>query len=151
VAPAAGLLASRRAAPARPDEGEPGPLFLVAAYAVLFVFGATAGLLGSFLLSAGPRIGATLALPVGLVLALVLHPLAGYLGHLLTATRAGILTPLVGWAAVVLPLSVGTSEGDVVLPGNTLSLIYLVLGVLMFGVPAVVTRPTRGRSAWPRG
>lgn len=138
---------SSSAAPARPDEGEPGPLFLVAAYFVLVVAGATAGLLGTFLLSAGPRVGTTLVLPVGLLLALVLHPLAVLAGLWMTGSRAGTLAPLVGWSLVVLPLSAGTTEGDVVLPGTSLTLLYLFLGVLTFGVASFRTRPTRGQSA----
>lgn len=114
------------------------------------MFGFTAGLLGAFLLSAGPRVGTTLVLPIGLLIAVILHPLAGYVGLLLTGTRAGTLTPLIGWSMVVLPLSSGTAEGDVILPGSALSLVYLLVGVLTFGVIGVVTRPTRGRSALSR-
>jgi hypothetical protein len=142
---------SAPAAPARPDEGEPGPLFLVAAYTVLLVAGVTAGLLGAFLLTAGPRIGGTLVLPVGILLALVLHPLTVFAGLRLTGTRAGTLTPLVGWSMVVLPLSSGTTEGDVVLAGTPLTLVYLFLSVLTFGLASFRTRPTRGQSARGRG
>jgi hypothetical protein len=142
---------ARPAAPVRPVEDEPGPLLLVPAYVVLLAAGIVAGLLGAFLLSAGPRTGGGhLVLPVGLVLALVLHPLAVGAGLLITGSRAGTLTPLVGWSMVVLPLSSGTSEGDVVLPGTTLSLAYLAVGVAAFAVPAFLVRPTRGRSAPPR-
>lgn len=129
---------------------EPGPLFLVLAYTVLLVAGITAGLLGTFLLSAGPRAGGHLVLPVGLLIALVLHPLSVLAGRLLTGSRVGTLTPLIGWAIVVLPLSSGTAEGDVVLPGTALSLVYLLVGVVAFGIPAFFVRPTRGRSAMLR-
>jgi hypothetical protein len=141
---------TRAAAPTRPDADEPGPLFLVLAYTVLLVAGITAGLLGAFLLSAGPRPGGHLVLPVGLLLAVVLHPLSVLAGLLLTGSRAGTVTPLVGWSMVVLPLASGTAEGDVVLPGTTLSLVYLLVGVATFGVPAFFARPTRGRSAMLR-
>jgi hypothetical protein len=114
---------------------------------VLVVAGITAGLLGVFLLPAGPHVGGHLVLPVGLVLALVLNPLSVLAGLLLTGSRAGTVAPLVGWAAVVLPLASGTAEGDVILPGTTLSLIYLFVSVLTFGGPAFFARPTRGRSA----
>lgn len=137
---------ARRAASDPPDEGEPTPLFLVAAYTVLLVSGIAAGLLGAFLLSAGPRAGGHLVLPIGLLLAVVLHPAASIVGLVLTGTRAGTVTPLIGWSMVVLPLSSGTSEGDVVLPGTTLSLAYLLIGVLGFGLAAFFTRPTRGRT-----
>lgn len=140
----------RSAAPARPTEDEPGPLFLVAAYVVLLLAGVVAGLLGAFLLTAGPRAGGHLILPVGLVLALVLHPLTVVAGLWTTGSRAGTLTALVGWSVVVLPLSSGTTEGDVVLPGTTLSLAYLAVGVAAFAVPAFLAHPTRGRSAVPR-
>ena len=112
--------------------------------------GITAGLLGTFLLPAGPRPSGHLVLSVGLVLALVLHPLSVLAGLLLTGTRAGTVTPLVGWAVVVLPLASGTAEGYVALPGTTLSLVYLFVSVVTFGVPAFFARPTRGRSTMLR-
>ena len=129
------------------DEDEPGPLFLVPAYAVLLILGATLGVLGSFFLAAGPRSGGTLLLPVGLLIALIGHPVAVLLGLWTTGTRAGTLTPLIGWSMVVLPLSVGTAEGDVILPGNTLSIGFLLVGLTTFGVTAFLTRPTRGQTA----
>jgi hypothetical protein len=90
-----------------------------------------------------------LVLPIGLLIALVGHPIAGYLGLVLTGTRAGTLTPLIGWALVVLPLSSGTSQGDIVLPGTLLSIAYLIVGAAAYGAVAVFTRPTRGRAAVP--
>jgi hypothetical protein len=142
--------ATRSAAPARPVEDEPGPLFLGAAYVVLLIAGITAGLLGAFLLSSGPRSGAHLLLPVGLLIAVVLHPLTVVAGSVLTGSRAGTVTALVGWSMVVLPLASGTAEGDVVLPGTTLSLVYLAVGVVAFAVPAFLVHPTRGRMALAR-
>jgi hypothetical protein len=142
--------AAGSATPARPDSAdEPGSLFLVASYAVLLLLGVVLAVLGVFLASAGPRVGGHLVLPIGLVIALVGHPIAGVLGLVLTGTRAGTLTPLAGWAAVVLPLSSGTAQGDIVLPGNLLSIGYLLLGAAAYGVVAVFTRPTRGRAAFP--
>jgi hypothetical protein len=129
------------------SDDEPSPAFLAVAYAVLLVLGAVLALLGTFLLAAGPRSGATLVLPVGLLIAVVGHPVAGWLGLRLTGTRAGTLTPLLGWCLVVLPLSSGTSGGDVVLPSSLLSIAYLLLGIGAYGLVALVTRPTRGRSA----
>jgi hypothetical protein len=133
------------AAPSAPDE--PGRLFLVASYVVLVLLCAVLGLLGTFLLAAGPHLGKTLALPIGLAIAVFGHPAAAYLGLELTGSRAGTLAPLAGWSLVVLPLSSGTAEGDVVLPGNLLSIAYLMLGVATFGIAAVLTRPIRGRTA----
>ncbi len=128
-------------------DDEPGPAFLVASYLVLFTLGLTLALLGSFFLSAGPRSGTTLVLPIGLVIALVGHPAAARLGLYLTGTRAGTLTPLVGWAVVIIPLSSGTAQGDVILPNSLLAVAFLLVGLLTYGVVAVLTKPWRGRSA----
>jgi hypothetical protein len=138
---------------ARPghEQEEPSPGFLAAAYTVLFLLGVVLGLLGTFLLAAGPRSGGTLVLPIGLAIALVGHPVAGWLGLRITGTRAGTLTPLLGWCVVVLPLSSGTPNGDVVLPSSLLSILFLLVGIGTFGVVALLTRPTRGRSASLRG
>lgn len=141
---------TRAAAPTRPEQDEPGPLFLVVGYAVLLIAGVTAGLLGTFLLYAGPRVSGHLVLPVGLLIALVLHPLSVFAGLVITGSRAGTLTPLVGWAVVILPLLSQTAEGDVILTGSALSLAYLLVAVVAFGAPAFFVRPTRGRSAMPR-
>jgi hypothetical protein len=130
------------------DEGEPGPVFLVLAYLVVGLLGIVLAVLGVFLLPAGPRVGSTLVLPVGLAIAVVGHPLAALAGLWTTGTRAGMLTPLIGWALVVLPLSSGTAEGDVALPGTTLSVVYLLVAVLAFVAPVFVTRARRGRSVW---
>jgi uncharacterized membrane protein len=133
--------------PARPED-EPGLPFLVAAYAVLVFLGVVLALLGVFLLFAGPRTGGgSLIVPIGLVIAVVGHPAAALLGFRMTGTRAGTMAPLLGWVAVVLPLASGTAEGDVVLPGTSLSVIYLMVGVLAFAAVALTTRPVRGRVA----
>lgn len=125
-------------------------MFLAAAYAVLLLLGVVLAVFGTFYLAAGPRAGATLVLPLGLLVALIGHPAAGLLGLHLTGTRAGTVTPLLGWSLVVLPLSSGTTEGDIVLPGTLLSILYLLVGVAGYGIVAVVTRPRRGKSAYPR-
>lgn len=130
-----------------PEDPEPSPLFLVAAYVVVFLLGVVLALLGTFLLAAGPRIGSTLVLPIGLVIALVGHPLAGWIGLRLTGTRAGTLAGLVGWSVVVLPMSSGTREGDVVLPSSLLSIAFLLVGIGSYGLFAFLTRPTRGMAA----
>ncbi len=126
---------------------EPGPLFLAASYAVLFLLGVVLALLGTFLAPAGLRVGGHLVLSIGILVALVGHPIAGLLGLTLTGTRLGTLTPLLGWALVVLPLSSGTAQGDVVLPGTATSIAYLLVGAASYGAVAVFTRPTRGRAA----
>jgi hypothetical protein len=129
---------------------EPGQLFLAASYLVLTLFGIVLGLFGIFLLAAGPRVGTTLVLPVGLLVAVVGHPVAAVLGLQLTGTRAGTVMPLLGWSIVVLPLSSGTSQGDVVLPGSLLSIAYLLVSVVTFALAVLRTRPTRGRTAFAR-
>jgi hypothetical protein len=126
---------------------EPGPTFLAASYLVLFTLGFTLALLGAFFLAAGPRVGTTLVLPIGLAIAVVGHLAAGWLGLQLTGTRAGTLTPLLGWVVVIIPLSSGTSQGDVVLPNSLLAVAFLLFGLGSYGLVAVLTRPWRGRSA----
>jgi hypothetical protein len=128
-------------------DDEPAPALLVASYLVLFALGLTLALLGTFVLAAGPRAGTTLVLPIGLLIALVGHPVAARLGLFLTGTRAGTLTPLIGWAVVIIPMSSGTAQGDVVLPNSLLAIAFLLVGLLTYGVVAVLTKPWRGRSA----
>jgi hypothetical protein len=151
--PGRGTASSAVGAPPRSAElpsthtDEPGPLFLAASYLVLFALGVTLALLGAFLLAAGPRAGTTLVLPIGLLITLVGNPVAGLLGLHLTGTRAGTLMPLLGWAVVIIPLSSGTAQGDVILPNSLLAVAFLLVGLLTYGVVGVVTRPWRGRSA----
>jgi hypothetical protein len=145
-----GTTAAPAAARTRSEDDEPSPPFLAAAYTLLFVLGVLLALLGVFLLPSGPRVGTTLVLPIGLAIAVIGHPLSGVLGLLMTGTRAGTLTALAGWAVVVLPLSIGTAQGDIALPATLLSIVYLLVGAATFGVVAFLTHPTRGHVAASR-
>ena len=107
-------------------------------------------LLGAFLLPAGPRSGATLLLPIGLLIAVAGHPAASLLGLRLVGTRLGAFTPAAGWLLTVLLLASPTTEGDVVIPGSGRSVLYLLVGAFAFVVAGSLPRPTRPASSVAR-
>lgn len=124
-----------QAAPPRPD-----PLVLRVGWGVLVLVAAPAlALLGSFLVPL--RIG-TVPLPLCVPLAVV--------GNVVLARLAGTLTgrPLVGvlppvlWLAVVLTLSLPRAEGDLIVPGSTTGLVFLLGGVVAgaYGAASAATR-----------
>ena len=93
-----------------------------------------AGAARRFFSPAGPRVGGHLILPIGLLSRSSCTRCRACRGCSLTGTRAGTLTPLVGWALVVLPLPSGTAQGDVILPGTLTSIAYLLVGAATYGV-----------------
>jgi hypothetical protein len=122
---------------------EPSRAFLAGAYTFAVILGAALGLYGAFLAPAGPRIGGLL-LSVGVTLAVVGNGGGTLLLAYLTGTRLGAGLLLLGWAPVALWFGGGRPEGDIVLPSNSTSYAFLVAGIFVPVVVAVVVRPRRG-------
>ncbi len=91
------------------------------------------------------RIGGV-PVPVGLLLALSTVPL-GLAGGRALDSRLGVALPGVLWLLVGVTLGSRRSEGDIVVTGGTLGLLFLLLGTLGASVTAGLWRPARR----PRG
>jgi hypothetical protein len=102
---------------------------LIGAVVLLFVLGATLGVVGAFLIPAGPRIGSVL-LSVGVAVALVGNIVSGLLGTEMTGNRLGAIVPGIGWVVVVLPLGAKRPEGDLVVTGDTKGYAFLLAGLM---------------------
>jgi hypothetical protein len=112
----------------------------VLACGVAGLAGLGAGLLGSFAHASTPY-----GLPVGLLAALALCLAVFALSRLATTSRAPVAGAVLGWAAVVLLLTVRRPEGDLVVPGTVLGYCWLVGGML--AAAATVSWPRPGPSA----
>ena len=129
-----------------PTPAPPAPGSTGAAYGLVLVLAALLAVWGAFLLPF--RIAGELV-PVSWALALVGNLLLGRAGDRLLGP-AGAAGPGVVWIVVVLVLSWPRSEGDLVLPPNTVvGLLFLLVGVLtsaaVFG--GAVGRAARGPAA----
>lgn len=85
--------------------------------------------------------------PLGLVLALATVPLGVAGGRALDA-RLGAVAPGVLWLLVAITLAGRRPEGDLVVTGGVLGLLFLLLGTLGAAVSAGLWRPDR-RAAPP--
>ena len=112
------------------------------------VAGAAVGLAGAFVQGARVRVG-DLALPWGLLLAVAATVALLVLARSLGGGSAWpARAAVVGWAATVVPLSLGRPEGDVVLTSRWSGLLYLLAGVVAAGVAlALPPGPPRRREA----
>lgn len=154
-------------------QAEPSRLFLAVSYALLFVGGIVVGVFGALLLpysaasgtaapvpsgggsalgaahvmAAGSSGGIGQLLSVGLLIALVANPALSLAGLWTAGTRLAAFTPLAGWLLVVLPMSAGTSGGDLILPSGLRSIAFLLLGALAFTAVATLGQPTRGMTS----
>jgi Family of unknown function (DUF6113) len=93
------------------------------------------------------RIG-TVLVPVAVVAAFVLNVTLPKLMYAATVSRFAAVMPAVLWLVVVVGLSLGRPEGDVVLPGDAVGLFLLFGGAAAaaFGVArAIPPRPVRTR------
>ncbi|MFC5749494.1 DUF6113 family protein [Actinomadura rugatobispora] len=106
-----------------------------AAYAALGLLGALLGLVGSF--AQGWTIG---SIPVAaIVLVLVNFAIARAAGWAMGG-RTGAAVPVLLWALVTLALSIGRTEGDLIVPGTLPGYLFIV-GGLAAGVVAVSLVP----------
>lgn len=111
---------------------------------VLALAGVVLGLFGGFLQAwTVPVLG--WAAPVGLVLVLAtVVACIRALVHAFGTRRAGVAF-FVGWVVVSVLLALPTSEGDIVIAGNPLALVYLFGGVVIGSMAANL--PVRLRPA----
>jgi hypothetical protein len=133
---------------AAPSDDEFTRPYLLAAYAFLLLAGIGFGVVGAFLVPAGPRIGAVL-LSYGVAVGLVGNAGLSLLGLWLTRTRMGALLLLLGWGPVVIWLGTRRTEGDLILTGRAEAYVFLFAGALAPVAVAVLGRPTRGVTGMP--
>jgi hypothetical protein len=113
----------------------------VLACVVAVLAGLGAGLLGSF-----THASTSYGLPVGLFAALGLCFGVFAMARVAATGRVPVAGAVLGWATVVLLLSVRRPEGDLVVPGTALGYCWLVGGML--GAAATVSWPSLSRGAW---
>jgi hypothetical protein len=112
-----------------------------ATYAVLFVLGILQGIIGSFQYSQSP-------VPViAIILAVVIFATC-VLGAWGTRTFGGGLAPALGWFLASFVLSMGSSQGTVIITATTAGEWYLYGGMLAsaLGVGAAFVRWTAARA-----
>jgi hypothetical protein len=136
-----------RAASAADDGGFSRP-YLVAAYTFLLLAGIGFGVVGSFLVPAGPRVGGLL-LSYGVAVGLGGNAGLAVLGLWLTRARMGALLPLLGWGPVVMWLGSRRAEGDLILTGSAEAYVFLFAGAIAPVAVAILGRPTRGFTGLP--
>ena len=112
------------------------------AYALVLLLTVLLALWGAFLVPF--RVGGTLV-PVSLVIAVVGNVLVGRAGARV-AGSTGAVVPGLLWVALTLVLSSRRAEGDVVVPGSTVGMSFLLAGALASAVAygAAVLRPDPG-------
>ena len=126
--------------------GPPAPLAgagRTAAYALVLALSVLLALWGAFLVPF--RVSGTLV-PVSWLLALAGNAVLGTVGGRLHG-RAGAVGPVLLWLVVALTLGSRRAEGDLVVPGSTTGLVFLLAGAVggAMGYAWHVTRslPTR--------
>lgn len=107
-----------------------GPAFRAAAYALVLLLTVLLAVWGSFLVPF--RLGGTLV-PVSWVLAVVGNALLGRAGGRL-AGRTGALVPGLVWLVVAFTFGSQRAEGDLIVPGSTVGLVFLLVGALASAV-----------------
>ena len=110
-----------------------------AAYALVLLLTFLLAVWGSFLVPF--RVGGTLV-PVSLLVAAVGNVAVGRAGGRLGGTT-GALVPGLLWLGVALTLSSRRAEGDLVVPGSVVGLLFLLTGVIASAVAygTTVVRP----------
>jgi hypothetical protein len=131
-----------------PEDGAPRawrPAQRAWAYALLVLVTVLLALWGAFLVPF--RVGGTLV-PVSWVVAVVGNLALGRAGARL-AGSSGALLPGALWLLIVLVLSSRRSEGDLVVPGTTVGLVFLLAGAVASALAyaSAVLRPRAQRDA----
>ena len=120
---------------------EPGARAItVAVYVVLFVLGALQGLVGSFQYSQSPVPLVAIILDVAIFATCVL-------GGWAMRSLNGALLPAVGWILASFIMSMGNSEGSVIITATTAGEWYLYGGAIasLAGVAAALFRSAHSR------
>ena len=133
-------MSRRKAAPATAAAAWSAPQRW-AAYALVLLLTFLLAVWGSFLVPF--RVGGTLV-PVSLLVAALGNVAVGRAGGRLGGTT-GALVPGLLWLGVVVTLSSRRTEGDLVVPGSIVGLLFLVTGVIgsamAYGMTVVRPRP----------
>ena len=108
-----------------------------AAYALVLVLAVLLAVWGAFLVPL--RIGGT-AVPVCWAVAVVGNGLLGWYGGQLLG-RLGAAGPGVLWLVVALTLGSKRGEGDLIVPGSTTGLVFLLVGAVASAVAYGATSP----------
>lgn len=121
---------SPAAAPGRGPQEPLTPAQTRAAYGLVLLLTVLVSLWGAFLVPL--RWGAT-PLPVAWVIAAAGNLALGWAGARLLGRR-GVLGPAVLWLVIALTLGSKRGEGDLVIPGTTIGLVYLLVGAVASAV-----------------
>ena len=125
-----------------PDEPAPAPLAgpaLVAAYGLVLLLAVLLALWGAFLVPL--RVG-TVLLPVSWLVAAAGNAALGWAGGRLLG-RPGAAGPGIVWVVIALTLGSRRAEGDLIVPGSTAGLVFLLVGAVASAAAysAVARRP----------
>lgn len=115
---------------AAPPDDAPGPGLTYASYALVLLLALLLAVWGAFLVPL--RIG-TVPVPVSWVIAVVGNGLLGWAGGRLLG-RLGAAGPGVVWLTVALTAGSQRAEGDLVVPGTVVGLVFLVSGAIASAV-----------------
>lgn len=118
-----------------------------APYALVLVLAVLLALWGAFLVPL--RFGAT-PLPVSWFIALGGNLALGVAGGRLLG-RPGALVPGLLWLAIALTLGTKRGEGDLVVPGTTMGLVFLLVGAVAAAVAYGVASPGARTGRTPQG
>lgn len=144
TAPAARPATSEGAATAPVPPTPPGPVQTAVAYGLVLLLSVLTAVWGAFLVPL--RIGAT-PVPVCWLVALVATGVLGSSGGRLLG-RAGAAVPVLLWLAVAVTLGTRRAEGDLVVPGSTTGIVFL-LAAAVGGAVAYGAQSTRVPGSGP--
>ena len=123
------------------DAPDDAPAGLVrASYALVLLLALLLAVWGAFLVPL--RIG-TVPVPVSWVIAVVGNGLLGWVGGRLLG-RLGAAGPGIVWLVVALTFGTQRAEGDLVVPGTTTGLVFLVSGAVASAVAYGAVPRSRG-------
>ena len=123
---------------AEPVDASRGLLY--ASYALVLLLTALLAVWGAFLVPL--RIG-SVPLPVSWVIAVVGNGLLGWIGGRLLG-RLGAAGPGVVWLAVALTFGTQRAEGNLIVPGTVVGLVFLVAGAIASAVAYGAVPRSRG-------
>ena len=122
---------------------EPGPGEVAGSYGLVLALALLLALWGAFLV---PLKVGTIPVPVSVLLALVGNAALGWWGGRLYG-RLGAAGPGIVWLVVALSLSTQRREGDLVVPGSAMGLLFLLVGAVASAVALGAARRRRARPA----
>lgn len=115
-------------------------------YGVLALLGFVVGVIGSF--GYDWTIG---AVPVAAMLLVVLTTGGVWLAGWAMGGRLGAVIPWSAWMAVVVLLSTGRPEGDLIISANRAGYVFIIGGMVAGGIAIALVRPARPAGSWLLG